>query len=130
MSFFTVGTPSIGSTQAPATNPSTSTLIAEIDSTSLHNGVIKNGGGNFQVTWIVGGSTIVSWQLEAATSTALNAGVATDACPQFWPVTPVNQTAQYVTKMRLERGYRLRARTQASISAGIANASILAEPLD
>ena len=113
MSYFSVGTPSVNSTQAPATNPSTSILIAEIDSTQLSNQILKAGGANFMVTWIVGGSTLATWQLEAATSTALNAGKATSDCAIYWPTTPTNQSAQYMTKMRLERGDRLRARVTA-----------------
>ena len=130
MSFFSVGTPAVNSTQGVATNPSTSTLIAEIDSTSLGNHIIKSGGANFQVTWIIGGSTLSGWQLEAATSTALSAGVDTDACPQYWPFTVNGQSAQFVTKMRLERGHRLRARVTAAFNAGTASANIIAEPLD
>ena len=137
MSFFTFGTNSVCSTQGIASNPTTSVLIAEIDSTTLADRILSNGGQNCQVTWIVGyGSTAgIFWQLEAATSTALNAGVNSPECPQFWPITSgstggVNgQTAQFVTKMRLERGMRLRARVATAFNAGSAAATIICEPL-
>lgn len=130
MAYFTPGTPAVASTQAIAANPSTSTLIAEIDSTALSNHIVSQNGGNFMVTWILGGSTLSFWQCEAATSTALGASVNTPACPVLWPMTATNQSAQFMTKMRLERGHRLRARVQTALGAANMSATIIAEPLD
>lgn len=138
MSFFSIGTPCVCSTQGIASNPTTSALIAEIDSTSLGNHITKAGGANFQVTWILGYASTagIFWQLEAATSTALNAGKNSDVCPTFWPLTSGStggsngQSAQFVTKMRLERGDRLRARVATAFNAGNAQCNIIAEPLD
>lgn len=126
MSFFTPGTPSVSSTQGLATNPSTSVLIAEIDSTQL--AIVSAGGSNYQVTWLVGGSTIVTWQLEQCLSTGLDMSTAGRDLIYAW--SPLNQTAQYVTKHRLEKGDRLRVRVNASLAAAVVAAKIIAEPLD
>jgi hypothetical protein len=135
MSWFTLGTSAIASTQGIATNPSTATLLAEIDSTQLGRHVVPQGGGNFQVTWICGSqSTNVLWQFEQCLSTGLDvstSGSTQDgAIAQTFAYTPINQGAQFITKHKLNRGDRLRARINASISAGTATCKIIAEPLD
>jgi len=137
VAFYTFGSVTVASTQGVASNPSTSTLIAEIDSTTLADRILQNGGQNCQVTWIPGYASTagIFWQCEAATSTALNAGVNTDQCPMFSFLTAGStggsngQSAQFVTKMRLERGMRLRARLQTAVNAGSASCTILCEPL-
>lgn len=133
MSFFTLGTPTISSTSGLATNPSTSTIIAEIDSTQLARHIVQDGGANFQVTWIVGGATNAVWQLEQCLSTGLDistsASTGSDANALTFAYTPTNQSAQYITKHRLIRGDRLRVRVNAAIGAGVVGAKILAEPL-
>lgn len=125
MSWHTFGTPVVTSTTGLTTNPSTSDLLAEIDSTQLNR--IPAGGQNFGVTWIVGGSTNITFQLEHALSTGLGSTAWRDQTLLF---TPTNQSAQYVTKLRLEVGDRLRVRVNAGIAAGTAAAKIVAEPLD
>lgn len=127
MGFFSPGTPSISSTQGMNTNPSTSALIAEVDSTQLAP-FVSPAGTNVQVTWIVGGSTIVTWQLEQALSTGLDMSTAGRSLIFAW--TPTNQTSQFMTKHRAERGDRFRARTNAGIAAGVVAATIIIEPLD
>lgn len=120
------GNPPINSTAAPASNPSTSTLIAELDSTQLGT---KNlvGGQKLLVTatWILGhnNSSGASWQLETCASTALNSGV-----DVFYPFSPQNQSAQYVTTHELFKDYRMRARLFSS-QAGTFAAYISAEVL-
>lgn len=126
MSFFTPGTPSINSTQGVAANPSTSVLVAELDSTQL--AVVRAGGQNFQVTWIVGGSTAVVWRLEQCLSTGLD--MSTAGRDSHIVYTPINQSGQYMTKQRLEVGDRLRVRVDAALAAANVAATIIAEPLD
>lgn len=108
---------------APVAAPSTSTLLAELDSTQLGTASFVPGQSRgVQVTWIIGADTNVTWQLEMSASTALNSGV--DA---IYPKTPTGQSGQYVTTHVLEKDYRLRARL---FSTGAnAAAYISAEPL-
>lgn len=108
---------------APVTGPSTSTLLAELDSTVL--GTVGYSAGRevlHQVTWIVGADTNVTWQLETATDTGLASGV-----DVIFPKTPTGQSGQYVTVHTLKKDYRIRARL-ASTGANAA-AFISAVPL-
>lgn len=105
------------------TNPSSATLIAEIDSTQLAN--VLSGGSLHQVTWLLGASTNATWMLEQAKSTSLSTSAIRD---RSYVLTPSNQTGQYVMTYKLEKGDRLRARIDGGI-AGIATAKISAEPL-
>lgn len=103
------------------TNPSTATLIAEIDSTQLNQ--VLNSGSCYQVTWILGASTNVIWQVEQAASTSL--GTYRD---RTYIQTPAGQSGQYILMYKLEKGDRLRARLQAGIT-GVATAKISAEAM-
>lgn len=107
MAFFDWGNKPHNSTGfAPVSGPSTSTLLAELDSTVLGTKDLKVGQSfTVNVTWIVGADTNVTWQLETATDTGLGSGV-----DIIYPKTPTGQSAQYVTKHTLEQNYRLRAR--------------------
>lgn len=122
MAFFDAGNRPINSTgYAPIVAGSTVTLFAELDSTQLGTKDLATGQKLIvQVTWIVGADTNVTWQLETATSTALNAGV-----DVFYPKTPTAQSAQYVTKHELLKDYRIRARQGSSGANG--SAWIIAE---
>ena len=125
MSWFDWGNPVVISTMAPSANPTTGTLAAELDSTQL--GTVNYAGGRgvwWRVNWIIGGDTAATWQLEAATSTALSAGQ-----DIVFIKTPLNQSGQYVTTHQLTANMRLRARLQTAIGAGTVVASIQAEPL-
>lgn len=106
MSFFIAGNPPINSTGSPVAAPSTSTLIAELDSTVLGT---KNYTGSrtqtFRVNWIVGADTNVTWQLESATSTALAAGQ-----DVVFVKTPTAASGQFQTVHVLGKDYRVRAR--------------------
>ena len=119
------GNQPVWSTTTPQANPSTSTLLAELDSTQLGTkNFIAGQSQGFRVTWIIGGDTVCAWQLEQCASTALNAGTVT-----FYPRTPVNQHSQFVTTHVLELNHRLRARLASSNAGAAVHASIMAEPL-
>lgn len=107
------------------TNPSTATLVAELDSTQLAQ--VLSAGALYQVTWIVGASTNAIWQLEYATSTNLDI-TATTTKDVTYVQTPSGQSGQYILSYQLKQGARLRARLQSAIT-GIATAKISAEPL-
>ena len=112
-------------TPQPVSNPSTSVLCAEIDSTQLGTvNLAPNQAKNVRVTWLIGSDTNVTWQLETCTSTALSAGV-----DILFVKTPANQSGQYVTNHQLLANYRIRARMQASVAAGNTVATIQAEPV-
>ncbi len=119
-------TPVNSTTPQPVTNPSTSALCAEIDSTQL---LTQNLVGaqelRYRVTWLLGSDTNATWQLETASSTALSAGV-----DILFVKTPAAQSGQYVTNHKLLKDYRLRARVQAAIAAGTTVATIQAELCD
>lgn len=114
--------PVYSTTPQPVSNPSTGTLCAEIDSTQL-------GTQNLAVdqkllvmtTWLVGGDTAVTWQLEAAASTAL--GASTQVA---FVKSPTGQSGQYITVNELYKDYRLRARVNSTFSAAV-TATIIAE---
>lgn len=105
------------------TNPSTSDLIAEVDSTQLNQ--VLGGGSLYQVSWILGASTNVVWQLEQCLSTSLSAAAVRDVSIVC---TPANQSGQYILTYKLEKGDRLRARLNSAIT-GFATAKISAEPM-
>lgn len=105
------------------TNPSTSTLIAEIDSTQLAQ--VMKGGSLYQVAYIIGASTNATWVLEQASDTGFSSGSIRD---RTYVQTPANQSGQYILTYKLEKGDRLRCRLQAAIT-GFATAKISAEPL-
>lgn len=117
------GNAAIYSTTAqPVSNPSTATLCAELDSTQLGTKNLADGQRlNCQVTWIVGGDTSATWQLESCASTALNAGV-----DQVFVKSPTGQSGQYITSHQLLKDYRLRARVASTFTASVV-ASISAE---
>ena len=107
-------------------NPSTNTLIAEIDSTQLGTvNFVASHHQNVQVTWLVGADTSATWQLEVANSTTLTAGPATNV-DMVWVKTPTGQSGQYVTAHRVTKDSRIRARVNSTFT-GNATASIIAE---
>lgn len=123
MAGFNWGSPPIHSTQTETATPSTSTLIAEIDSTVLGTAGFRSGQSQIaQVTWICGGSTNATMLLEHAISTALGS-----VRKQITVYTPNLQSAQFVTRHVLEKDDRLRVRCASTLS--IASASIMAEYL-
>jgi hypothetical protein len=122
MALFDVGNPPINSTGfAPVAAPSTASLIAELDSTQLGTVHFATGQSRIvHVYWKVGSDTAVTWQLEVATSTALNAGRIIE-----YPKTGTGLSAQFLSRYVIEKDERLRARM---FSTGAnAHASICAE---
>lgn len=108
---------------APVAAPSTATLLAELDSTQL--GTAFFGPKQirlFQVTYVLGADTNVTWQVGTCASTALNSGI-----DEFYPKTPTGQSGQYVMQHILEKDYRIRARL--SSTGANAAAYISAVPL-
>jgi NADH:ubiquinone oxidoreductase subunit D len=76
-----------------------------------------------QTTWIVGGDTLATWQLEVGKSTALAASTQV-----VFVKSPTGQSGQYVTTNELKKDYRLRARVNSTFTASV-TASIIAERL-
>lgn len=104
----------INSTAAPASNPSTSTLIAEVDSTQLGSVYFATGQHRAAlVTWVLGADTNAHWQCEVATSTAL-------AAPQdvMFARTPANASGQFVTTHSIPKNGRVRARLNSTFTGG------------
>ena len=125
MADFGYGNASYHSTSLGVTaNPSTTALLAEIDSTVVDGFV--NARAVVQATWLVGGSTGATWVLEQALSTGLNMSTAGRA--QAVVFTPANQTGEYVTRHNVERGDRFRCRHLSSQTGNFA-AHIILEPL-
>lgn len=124
MSYYDWGNKPIFSTSAPTAAPSTSTLIAFLDSTQLGTKNYAVGQSQcFRITLIAGCDTNAAWQFERYDSSTL-----ADPVPEtVWFRSPANQSGQYVFAMCAERNQGFRAR-MASTGAN-ANAYIQAEPL-
>lgn len=110
MSWYAEGEAPINSTgdHAPVSAPSTSTLIAEIDSTQL--GTVNFTPGQtrkYRCTVGVGADSNATWKFEQVPSTALT--TSTHATCWFLK-SPPSQTAQYVINCELGRNDRLRIR--------------------
>lgn len=119
------GNQPINSTSSLITAPSTSTLIAEIDSTQLGTqNFVAGQSRNYQVTYILGGDTGLTWQVGTCSSTALNAGV-----DEFFPKTATLQSAQFTLQHTLLVNYRIRARLVSTGTAPNCAAYISAVPL-
>lgn len=133
MAWYDSGNAPINSTGAGfVTNPSTSALIAEIDSTQLAvvlQSAVSGAGraSAFRVTWIIGTnqSTAVAFRLEQALSTGLGS---TGIRDRTFAVSGPGQSAQFVLNHKLQPGDRLRVVPDSSF-AGTAYAKIQAEPL-
>ena len=136
MSFFGWGPNSVESSQLGlVTNPTTATLLAEVDlnSSMVH---VKAGGQTFGVTWILSVPTTVATFL---CDHALSTGVAsTGIRNQIAAPLSSNQTIQLFTKHHVQstqqttaaagQGDRFRVRLASSFT-GSAGAKIIVEPL-
>lgn len=121
MAAFDWGSPPIHSTQTEQTNVSTTTLIAEIDSTVLGTAHFRAGQSKVaNVTWIVGGSSNASMLLEQVSSTNV---ASTAIRKQVGVYTPNMQSAQYVTRHVLEVNDRLRVRCASTLTLAYGNIS-------
>lgn len=127
MSFFATGNRSINSTTLGVTsNPTTGTLLAEIDCNSSM-ATVRRGGEPWQVSWIIGTqTTLATFLLEQTSSTGLD--ISTSGRDQTVAMVSSGQSAQFVTKHNVEPGDRFRVRVQSSFTGGAA-AKIIAEPL-
>ncbi len=119
MSFYTRGNPPINSTYATVSAPSTSTLIAELDSTQLGTANYRAGfEQNHILRMILGASTTATWQIEHANSTALASPLETVNL-----YTATGQSAQFIWCFRLGKDSRLRARLASTAALATANFS-------
>jgi hypothetical protein len=126
MAWYDSGNPPICSTSVaqPVSNPSTATLLAEIDSTQLGTAFFSGDQDRiYRVTWIVGADTSAVVQLEAANSTALSASSNT-----VFIRTPTGQSGQFVYHLQLHKNDRLRMRVNSTFTGSV-TAFIQAEPL-
>lgn len=131
MSFFGWGNPALRSGDTGsfglATNPTTATILAEIDFNGT-NATILAGGRQFGVTWIVGTlTTNAVFRLEQVQSTALDLAESTVYRDQITVPVSSAASAQYFTKHTIHRGDRLRVRLNSSTPN--AAAWISAEPM-
>jgi len=120
----TWGNRPINSTSLVATDPTTATLIAEVDSTQLGSTSWPSGKA-YQVSWIVGASTAAIYRLEQCLSTGLGSTAIRDV---VLVQVPAGASPQYVTSHYLEPGDRLRVRSNSSFT-GSGTAWISAEPM-
>ena len=124
MAYFESGNIPIVSTGAGlTTDPSTATLLAEIDSTQLAS--ILPAGQPFQVTAVIGASTNAQWRIEQCLSTGTGSTAIRDLVTIL---TPTAMSGQYTWKWQLQPGDRIRARVNSSFTA-TASAKLFAEPL-
>ena len=123
MSFFANGNIPINSTFASVNNPSTATLLAELESTNFAPNP-RSPARIYAVYAYLGGSTGAAWVVESATSTALASSV-----DRFFVRTASGQTSQFVFKFRLTATTdRIRVR-HASTVTGDFEAKLSAEEL-
>lgn len=117
MSWHGDGNRPVNSTTSVIAAGSTATLYAELDSTVLGTAFYRGDqSGVWQVTYVMGADTNVTWQCGPCTSTALGAG----AADEFFVKTPTAQSGQYVMQHELKKDYRIRIRQQSSGSGGAA----------
>lgn len=123
MAWHDAGNRPINSTTSVIGAGSTATLYAELDSTRLGTAALPVGRSLlFQVTYVLGADTNVTWQVGTCNSTALDSGA-----DEFFPKTPTAQSAQYVIQHELTANQRIRARQASTGSNG--SAYISAVPL-
>jgi hypothetical protein len=92
MSWHGEGNRPVNSTTSVIAAGSTVTLYAELDSTVLGTAFYDASRSQvWQVTYVMGADTNVTWQVGPCTSTALSAGA-----DEFFPKTPTGQSGQYV----------------------------------
>lgn len=123
MSYFVTGNVPITSTFAATQDPSTSAILAELDSSNFG---ITTGYAKRERIWNVhaylGGSTGAYWVVERATSTAVNAGV-----EKVRVRTASGQTSQFVFRFRSTSVTdRIRVRHESSVT-GLFDAQLIAE---
>ena len=116
MSWGDWGNKPINSTFVPVGAGSTATLYAELDSTQLGTkDFITGQHALFEVRYVMGGDTNITWQVGTCASTALNAGV-----DEFYPKTVTAQSAEFVVTHVLNANERIRVRQFSSGANGAA----------
>lgn len=105
MGFRDWGNPPTYSTSAESgTDPSTSTIIAQIQSLGDHL---------YEARWVVGASTGALWRLELASTTNLSTSFVRHRSMVF---TGSNQSAEFVTTFKAETGDLCRIVAQSSFT--------------
>lgn len=122
--FWAPGNRAVGSTQmGVVSNPTTATLLAEIDFNGTMAGCLS-GGQSFQATWILGAQTTLAVFLcEHTLSTGLDmstAAASTLTGCQFVVMGSSGQSAQFVTRHKVNPGDRFRVRVNSSFTGGAA----------
>lgn len=124
MSYFQAGAIPVTSTFAAASDPSTTTLLAELDSSNFGITGEKKRERIWNVHAYLGGSTGAYWVIERATSTAISAGV-----DKIRVRTASGQTSQFVVKFRSTAVTdRFRVRHESSVT-GTFDACLIAEEI-
>lgn len=117
MAFREWGNPPVFSTTAASvTDPSTASLVAELQGLE---------GDTYEVRYVVGASTSAIWRLEHALSSGLGS---TGIRQQTLVFTGSNQSAEYVLTYKAQSGDRFRVVPMSSFT-GTAAATIQAEVL-
>jgi len=120
MSYFVTGNPAYASTAALATDPSTSAVLAKLDSTNFNSTARDR---QYVVYAYCGGSTGAVWALERATSPNINS---TSIIERITLFTASGQTSQFVAKFSLSGHEEVRVHHISSVTGSFA-ASLRAE---
>ena len=111
MAFFVPFNPPINSTFAPEASPSTSTILAELDSSNFGNNVNLRKDRIYGINAWLGGSTAATWVIEQATSTAL-----ADTVDSLTVRTASQQHSQFLKVFKLGATDRIRVRHASTVS--------------
>ena len=111
MAFFVPFNPPINSTFAATADPSTATILAELESSNFGNNTHQRGDRIYGVNIWVGGSTAATWVIEQATSTALAATV-----DSLTVRTASQQHSQFLKVFKLAANDRIRVRHASTVS--------------
>jgi hypothetical protein len=122
MAFFVTGNAPINSTFAVVVSPSTTALIAELDSSNFGS---SGKARTYSVNIWLGGSTGQVWVVEQVTSTSVSG---TNVVDFFNPFTGSGQTSQFVRKYKVSGNDRIRVRHLSSVTGNF-TASLQAEEI-
>lgn len=123
MAYFVTGDPPVFSTATTATNPSTTTLLAELDSTQL---LTINRGGIYHVNVWMGSDTNVLLHLEHVLSTGIGSTAIRDRVELRSAGT---QTSQFQIRFKLEQNDRIRVRPSSAVTGDV-DVTLSAERLE
>ena len=127
MSFFLPGAVPYNSTAAPATDPSTTALLAELDSSNFQLSAPGTPSERMYAVYAyLGGSTGAYWSVEHASSTNIASTAIVD---RFTVRTASGQTSQFIFKFRLTATTdRIRVRHVSTVT-GVFDAKLSAEEI-